>query len=258
MGSGVTSIGDSAFSGCTSLKSIVIPYRTTSIGQDAFYNCSSLEKVYMGENVTSIGLAAFYDCKSLVSITIPDGVTVIDNFTFYNCSSLQIVTVGTGVTAVNDCAFLGCVSLWHVLFKGTEEAWDAITLADGNETLRYVQRHYNCSGYEVIDTENKICPICEAENQYAWGDVNCDGWTDVEDAMMILQYEVGLLDDSDLYLTVGDVSGDGWVDVEDAMLILQYEVGLVEQFPVEEASANATSLDFQPAVFAIPRKLELC
>ena len=88
-----------------------------------------------------------------------------------------------------------------------------------------------------------------------YGDVNGDGWVDVEDAMMILQYEVGLLDDSDLYLTVGDVSGDGWVDVEDAMLILQYEVGLVEQFPAEETSANATTLDFQPAVFAIPQIL---
>ncbi len=66
------------------------------------------------------------------------------------------------------------------------------------------------------------------------GDVNGDGFVDVEDAMMILQYEVGMLSDTDLNLLVGDVSGDGFVDVEDAMLILQYEVGLIEKFPVEE------------------------
>ena len=32
-------------------------------------------------------------------------------------------------------------------------------------------------------------------------------------------------------VTMGDVNGDGWVDVEEAMLILQYEVGLIDQFP---------------------------
>ena len=30
---------------------------------------------------------------------------------------------------------------------------------------------------------------------------------------------------------MGDINGDGWVDVEEALLILQYEVGLIDQFP---------------------------
>ena len=37
--SSVTSIGDSAFSGCRSLSEIVIPSSVTSIGDNAFYNC---------------------------------------------------------------------------------------------------------------------------------------------------------------------------------------------------------------------------
>ena len=37
--SSVTSIGDSAFSGCDSLSEIVIPSSVTSIGKGAFYNC---------------------------------------------------------------------------------------------------------------------------------------------------------------------------------------------------------------------------
>ena len=36
------SIGKSAFDGCTSLKSIVLPEKLESIGYRAFYNCESL------------------------------------------------------------------------------------------------------------------------------------------------------------------------------------------------------------------------
>ena len=42
----VTSIGQEAFGGCTSLTSITIPDSITSIGAFAFYNCTSLASVY--------------------------------------------------------------------------------------------------------------------------------------------------------------------------------------------------------------------
>ena len=43
---GVTSIGDYAFYGCSSLTSVIIPGRVTSIASYAFYGCTALKKVW--------------------------------------------------------------------------------------------------------------------------------------------------------------------------------------------------------------------
>ncbi|MBR5956777.1 MAG: leucine-rich repeat domain-containing protein, partial [Salinivirgaceae bacterium] len=58
-----TSIGDEAFSVCSSLTSVTIPESVTSIGDYAFSGCSSLTPVTIPESVTSIGDEAFSGCN---------------------------------------------------------------------------------------------------------------------------------------------------------------------------------------------------
>ena len=79
---GVTSIDYYAFSGCTSLTNITIPYGVTSIPMDTFNGCTSLTSITIPNSVTYIGSFAFCDCTSLTSITIPDSVTGIGNRVF--------------------------------------------------------------------------------------------------------------------------------------------------------------------------------
>ena len=58
-------------------KTVVIPDGVTSIGNGAFRGCSSLKSITIPNSVTSIGDGAFKDCTSLTSITIPNSVTFI-------------------------------------------------------------------------------------------------------------------------------------------------------------------------------------
>jgi|GEM_PF-1779457 len=127
IGSGVTSIGDYAFCGCSSLSSVTIGSGVTSIGNSAFEDCTSLSSVTVAEGNTaycsSDGVLFSKDMKTLVlypagrsdsSYTIPDGVASIGSSAFSGCTSLSSVAIGSGVTSIGSSAFSGCTSLSSV------------------------------------------------------------------------------------------------------------------------------------------------
>ena len=111
----VTSIGDSAFSYCTKLKSVVIPDSVTSIGSRAFDQCAYLAEVVIGNGVTFIGDYAFYRCTKIASIVIPDSVTSIGNSAFSYCTKLKSVVIPDSVTSIGSRAFDQCAYLAEVV-----------------------------------------------------------------------------------------------------------------------------------------------
>jgi hypothetical protein len=62
----------------------------------------------------------------------------------------------------------------------------------------------------------------------ALGDVMIDGFIDAADALLVLQYDVGLRSLSTDQLAVADVNKDGSIDAADAILILRFSASLID------------------------------
>ena len=165
----VTSIGDYAFSGCSSLTSATIPNSVTSIGRDAFYYCNSLTSVIIPDSVTSIGLSAFEGCSSLTSVTIPNGVKSIESFAFRGCSSLISVTIPDSVTSIEWGAFEDCSSLTSVkIGNGVKSIGDdafngcsnltSVTIPDSVTSIGS-DAFYGCSGLTSVTIPDSVTSI---------------------------------------------------------------------------------------------------
>ena len=158
---GVTSIGDSAFSDCYNLTSVMIPDGVTSIGDSAFSSCWNLTNVTIPDSVTSIGDSAFSSCSSLTSVTIPDGVTRIGDSAFSGCSSLTSVSIPASVTSIGDYAFYLYEyqesSLTDVYYGGTQEQWDAVSIAAGNDPLLNATIHFLGNASDAPIGPAEIC-----------------------------------------------------------------------------------------------------
>ncbi|MDD4290640.1 MAG: leucine-rich repeat protein [Clostridia bacterium] len=107
----VTSIGSSAFHGCSGLTQITIPDSVVSIGFRAFSSCSGLTQITIPSSVISIGSSAFSQCSGLTQITIPSSVVSIGSYAFSSCSSLTQITIPNSVISIGSSAFSSCSSL---------------------------------------------------------------------------------------------------------------------------------------------------
>jgi hypothetical protein len=146
LGSGVTSIDNSAFQNCYNLLSITIPVGVTSIGGSAFNGCYSLSSISIPNGVTSIGGSAFQNCYSLSSVTIPDGVTSIGDSAFSYCYSLSSATIPDSVTSIGGSAFSGCFSL------------SSVTIPDGVTSIGDSVFSY-CNSLSSISIPNGVTSI---------------------------------------------------------------------------------------------------
>lgn len=137
----ITSIPDSMCDG-TGLKHINIPDSVTSIGSDAFRYCN-MEYINIPNSVTNIGVGAFQYCKVLKTIALPRGLTIIESKVFDGCWNLASVTIPNTITSIKEAAFGDCPNLTTVYYDGTEEEWNAITIASSNESLLDATKVFN-------------------------------------------------------------------------------------------------------------------
>ena len=127
--SNILKIGDSAFSGCTSLGQITIPASVTTLGNGVFANCTNLSRVIFEWNtkLNSLGDNAFENCTSLTGISFPAGITSIGNGVFRGCSSLTNISMSSNITSIGNNAFAYCSGLTSITIpsKVTEIGYNA-------------------------------------------------------------------------------------------------------------------------------------
>ena len=146
IGSGVTSIGDYAFTLCYSLASITIPNGITSIGEGTCNYCYSLASITIPDSVTSIGTYAFRYNYSIASITIPNGITSIGEGTCNYCYSLASITIPDSVTSIGFAAFESCYSLASITIPNSVTSISA-------------QTFYNCYSLASITIPDGVTSI---------------------------------------------------------------------------------------------------
>ena len=215
----VTSIGEGAFSGYSSLTNINIPNSVTVIGELAFDGCIGLTAINIPNSVTTIGEGAFSDCSNLTSIsvvsdnpkydsrnncnaiietttntliagcmntTIPKSVTSIGDSAFDGCSSLTAVNIPNSVTSIGGGAFSGCSSLTNINIPNSVSS---IGFKAFNGTAWYDNKPdglvyaglvaYEYKGDMPEGTSITLRKGTKGIAEYAFADCNCDGLTSI-------------------------------------------------------------------------------
>ncbi len=153
-------------SGTTYLTSITIPEQITEIGDYAFYGNPTLKTVNFHAGITRIGMGAFYetlltrvnipnpDCEignscfsnsQVSSVTLPQGMKKLGSFVFFYCVNLTSLTLPEGMEEIGKMCFSSC-NLSSVNLPSTLVKLDTCALQDNPYTsinlknVKYVGR----------------------------------------------------------------------------------------------------------------------
>lgn len=153
----VESIGDYAFKGCSSLKTIIIPQYVSEMGNYVFQDCTNLESIRISASVSKIGSRVFAGCPNLKSIVVEEGNKKYDSRE--NCNAIvetatntlvcgtENSTIPTTITAIGGGAFAetglknfvipeGVTSIQYGAFENCQNL-KSVTLPQSLKKLEY-------------------------------------------------------------------------------------------------------------------------
>ncbi len=158
-----TSVGEAAFVGCTSLKSLKFAesskgYSNQKIDSYAFEDCTSLEAVSLPKTLKSIAYKAFHK-TAIKKLVIPEGVETIGAGAFMDCNDLLSVSISSTVTSLDSSGnyddigvFANCKNLKVVTIAPSEDYEGKI----GRDAFVY------CTSLQSIEIPSNYTSIGEA------------------------------------------------------------------------------------------------
>ena len=140
----VVSIGDSAFIGCTALKSVRFEAPIKSIRSHAFAYCTALKSVQFEAPIESIGAGAFLECPELGEVELPASIISIGTAAFLGCAKWETVKLGNSVVSIGENAFALCTNLKSVTIPSSVQTIGphAFSFGLGGEGKQLVEPHY--------------------------------------------------------------------------------------------------------------------
>ena len=147
-----------------SITDITIPNSVTSIGSSAFLGCSGLKAVNISDIAAWCGISfsneesnPFYISKHLYvngseihDLLIPKSVSSIGDFAFYSCSSLKSIHIQGRVSSIGTKAFYGCDGLTKVNISDVA-AWCNISFSSLNDNPISYTQHLFVNDLEIKD-----------------------------------------------------------------------------------------------------------
>ena len=180
---------DSAFSGISSITSIVFSSSIQNVGDHAFENCKNLKTVNLATMI-NYGTHVFNNCTSLSEVYGIELLEVVEDYMFAN-TAIESLAFNCDVV-IDEGAFSNNTKLANVTFNGTA------TLGEGAfancSKLSSVSTNYdinlndyafaNCNSLETFNFENIIGIV----SQYSFA--NCSSLTEInlEKAESIYDY----------------------------------------------------------------------
>lgn len=120
-------------------NSVMPSYDSSTYMNAPWYSARHNIKYVKMYGISKIGDYSFYGLDDLEKIVVPDGVTEIGAFAYSGCTRAATVTLPDSLAKVGDGAFYGCDALNAVIYFGTEEMKDQISVGENNEQLLNAQ-----------------------------------------------------------------------------------------------------------------------